>query len=93
MTKPRRIPIESRTFVTPIDVTLEASIDFIHDHDLDEFEGEHYDTLRAVAGITVERGIVEFRTVRTIEAWKRGELNAGRQVYRIPRNLIEAIYI
>jgi len=77
----------------PKDVVIEASLDAIHEANLNFLDGEHYDTLHNVVGITVRDVEVEFRTCRSIEALKRGEPNAGRYTLRIEHKNLQCIYI
>jgi len=77
----------------PKDVCIEASMDAIYEGDLKMLEGEQYDWIRNVISITVDRDTVTFETCRSIEAWKRGEPNAGRGTYTLERRLLQCIMI
>jgi hypothetical protein len=78
---------------SPVDVCIEASLDAIIEGDLNTFEGEQYDTLRNVISIIVDNDGVTFETCRSIEAWKRGEPNAGRGTLTIDKRLLQCVYI
>jgi hypothetical protein len=69
----------------PARITLEASIDAIHDLDLDTLAGEHYDVIHDVIAVECERDEVVITTCRTLE-------RPSRPVYRIPRRYVEKIH-
>lgn len=78
----------------PTTVTVEASWEAIHKFDLDQWENEHLDHVENV--ISVRRGMdnnIVIETVRSIEALKRGEANAGRMTMTIPAIMVEAIHV
>ena len=89
----KMIPLQSTTFVAPISVTLEASIDTIADQGLDTFAGEHFDHLESVIALEVTRDVVRFTTTRSHAAWRRGEPNAGRGVFELPIASLEAVWL
>jgi hypothetical protein len=89
----RKLPFVDQTFSPPLTVTVEASSAACVEYDLSVTEGEHYDTVENVVAVHVETAAVEFETARSINAWLRGEPNAGRGTYRIPRAMLEAMYV
>lgn len=93
----QKIGIRSHHFRAPTRIAVEASWDVIRQHDLDTDTGEHFDHIDGVISIEMIDGdsratIVRISTVRTHEAWKRGEPNAGRAVYDFPRETLENIW-
>ena len=77
----------------PTTVTIEASWEIIHELDLDTFEGQQYDKIENVIRIDDIDGEVEFETTRSIEAYHRGEPNAGRATHLLKRSQLERILI
>lgn len=77
----------------PITVTLEATWDVIHEHDLDWLNGEHFDTVDGVIAIEDNGATVRLVRCRTLEAYKRGEANAGRGEWEFTRKQLQCIYI
>lgn len=88
-----KLPMMSGRFTSPTTLTLEASIDVIADQGLDTWAGEHFDRLENVIRVDVDRDAVRLETTRSLEAFRRGEVNAGRGVREIPRAALEAIWI
>ena len=76
----------------PINVTIEASLDTIIEHDLDTLAGEQYDTINNVISIVDDGHAHTFETCRSIEAFRRGEPNAGRGSWVIPNSKLHKIH-
>lgn len=93
-----RIGIRTHNFRTPTRIAVEASWDVIRKFDLDTHTGEHFDHIDAVISIEVipdhdpKREVIRISTVRTIEAWRRGEPNAGRATYDFTRDMLADIW-
>lgn len=77
----------------PVGITIEASSKAILDFDLDTFEGEQFDYKRNVIRVQRIDGNIEIETVRSMEALKRGEPNAGRGVMVIPSEMVKQVHI
>jgi len=90
----QKIGVKTHNFRAPTRIAVEASWDVIRQFDLDTHTGEHFDHIDGVISVEViERGkMVRISTVRTWEAWKRGEPNAGRAIYDFPRETLEDIW-
>jgi hypothetical protein len=76
----------------PATITLEATWEVIREHDLAWMEGEHFDTMQNVIAIDEEDGKVRIVTCRSIEAYRRGEPNAGRGEWEFTREQLQCIY-
>lgn len=77
----------------PRPIILEASYNAIMDADLDTFEGEQFDTIRNVISVHISGGDYVIETVRSIEALKRGEPNAGRMTMTMAAQNVERIIL
>ena len=76
----------------PINVCIEASWDVIHEHNLDTWEGEHFDWVKNCISIERDANGTTFTTCRSIEAWRAGEPNAGRYTLTIENKNLEKIH-
>ena len=77
----------------PTRVTIEASLDTIIEHDLNTLEGEQYDVINDVISIVDDGQAHTFTTCRSVEAWKRGEPNAGRGTWVIPNSKLHKVHL
>jgi hypothetical protein len=75
----------------PINVCIEASFDAIMACDLDANEGEQFDWVKNCIAIERDCESTVFTTVRSWEAWRAGEPNAGRYVLTLPNKMLERI--
>lgn len=87
-----QIGIRAKHFMLPTKIAVEASLDVIATFDLDQRTGEHYSHIDGVISIEVNGDTISITTVRTYEAWRRGEPNAGRTVYEVPRDSVANIW-
>ena len=76
----------------PAKVCIEASDLAIDEFRLDTFEGEQFDFIENVISIVNDGREHTFETTRSIEAWKRGEANAGRKTIVIPNTHLKQIF-
>lgn len=88
-----KIPIANHTFHPPRRICIEASWLVIAQADLDAFSNEIFDYINGVVEIEVVGDQVTFESVRTYEAFRAGEPNAGRGRLTFNRNQLEAIYV
>lgn len=90
----KKLGIRNHGFGGPTRIAVEASLDVVLKFGLDTITGEQFDHIDGVISIEmIERGtVVRISTVRTIEAWKRGEPNAGRATYDFPRETLAEIW-
>ena len=84
--------LSSHQFTEPTTVCVEASWEGITEHELNDFEGEQFAHISAVISIEVTDRQVTLSTVRTIDAYRRGVPNAGRDSLTIPRRHVEALH-
>jgi hypothetical protein len=77
----------------PTRVIVEASLDAVLEGNLDTMEGEQYDTIENVISIEDDGRAHTFETCRSIEAYRRGEPNAGRFKLVIENKYLEKIHI
>jgi hypothetical protein len=77
----------------PTVITVEASWETCRDMDLDTFAGEQYDTIPSAISVMDDGSNIVIETVRTIEAWKRGEENAGRGKWTFPKQDLKRVLI
>jgi uncharacterized protein YgiM (DUF1202 family) len=78
----------------PVTVTIEASADMIAELELDTAAGDHYDHIGSVISIEQDsKGEVTITSTRSVEAWRKGEPNAGRGVWVFDRSMLERIYL
>ena len=77
----------------PTLVIIEASLEAIIEGNLNQFESEQYDTIENVISIEDDGTSHTFETCRSIEAWRRGEPNAGRFKLVIENKYLEKIHI
>ena len=77
----------------PINVCIEASFDAISEQNLDTWEGEQYDWVKNCISIERDRDSTTFTTCRSIEAWQRGEPNAGRYTLVIENRWLEKVIL
>lgn len=80
------------TFHPTTTVVVEASRETILKLDLDTWANEQFDRINNVLSVSYKRDGVHIETTRSIEAWKRGEPNAGRGTHIFPYDTIEAVY-
>ena len=77
----------------PTNVVIEASFEVICEQNLNTLDGEQYDHINNVISVNDDGENITFTTVRSIEAFKRGEPNAGRAVWTFAHGMIDCIMI
>ena len=74
-------------------VTIEASWEVIRELDLDSWSGEQYDRFHNCISVEDDGESIIFETTRSIEAFHRGEPNAGRGRWYLDHDRLERVMI
>lgn len=79
-------------FKEPTTLTVEASWDVIHELDLNEEQGEHFDKILGAITLEDTREGLRIVAVRTHEAYRKGHPNAGRGEWHFKPGQVERVW-